>query len=228
MIALAAGTIATAASITFGAGIRFHIPGSAVPITGQTAAVCLCAVFIGRASATLGAMLYALLAILGLPVLAGFSSRVHKPSFGYVIGFAATAYIAAPTDAVPSPWDVLARCALGQLSCLGVGACWLSAVSGMSIEQSWSDGIRPLLPGLAIKSLFVTAAAALRSSAGDAVFAASMCAAAASALGVSQWQAQRAAKQPRLILWDRAWVVEELASAAIFVLIVYCLFVCVS
>ena len=140
--------------------MKFCIPGSAVPITGQTAAVCLCAVFFGRKAAMLGAILYALLAILGVPVLAGFKSGIHKPSFGYVIGFAAAASIAAPTDAVTSLWHVLARSMLGQLSCLSVGATWLVAVCGTDVAHAWSEGVKPLLPGLAIKSLVVTAAAA--------------------------------------------------------------------
>lgn len=72
------------------AQVRFYLPWSPVPITGQTFAVLLAGVLLGRwwGGASMG--IYAGLGAIGLPWFAGWSGGIGVlvgPTGGYIIGF---------------------------------------------------------------------------------------------------------------------------------------------
>jgi biotin transport system substrate-specific component len=72
------------------AQIRFYLPWSPVPITGQTFAVLLAGVFLGRWWGGVSLALYAGLGVAGLPWFAGFNhglGYLAGPTGGYIIGF---------------------------------------------------------------------------------------------------------------------------------------------
>ncbi|WP_347753605.1 biotin transporter BioY [Agrococcus sp. ProA11] len=75
---------------------QVEIPMWPVPITGQTLGVMLVAASLGfrRGVAALGG--YLLLGLAGAPIFAGFTgsiAAIGKPSFGFIIGFVATAAV---------------------------------------------------------------------------------------------------------------------------------------
>ena len=72
------------------AQIRIMVPWSPVPVTGQTFAVLLTAVLLGRWWGGISIVTYIGLGVLGVPWFAGFSSGLAYlggPTGGYIIGF---------------------------------------------------------------------------------------------------------------------------------------------
>lgn len=78
-------------------GAFITIPVGPVPITLQSLIVLLSGIILGSRKAMLSQIAYILLGIMGLPIFSGFSGgfqHVLKPSFGFLIGFVAAAYVA--------------------------------------------------------------------------------------------------------------------------------------
>lgn len=76
---------------------QLEVPMFPVPITGQTLGVVLVGAALGARRGAIALTSYLLLALAGLPILAGFSggpASVLSPSFGFVIGFIPAAAIA--------------------------------------------------------------------------------------------------------------------------------------
>jgi len=82
-----------AALIAVGAFI--HIPMPLVPITLQTFFVILAGMLLGRRLGLTSVLIYIFMGLAGIPVFAegGGLGYVLKPSFGYIVGFAAAAYV---------------------------------------------------------------------------------------------------------------------------------------
>lgn len=102
----------------------------AVPITLQTLAVYTVALILGGTRAGLSVALYLVAGLLGLPVFAGGSGGfgvVASPSFGYLIGFVAGAFVA----------GFLAYRFLGRSRSTAVTALGLavSALAGFAVIQ---------------------------------------------------------------------------------------------
>lgn len=73
------------------------IPLQPVPITGQTLGVIVVGAALGSRRGAAALATYMLVGLAGLPVFADFTgtvAAVAKPSFGYVIGFILSAYVA--------------------------------------------------------------------------------------------------------------------------------------
>lgn len=88
--------LVTAGITVVAALAQVEIPMWPVPITGQTLGVMLVAASLGfrRGVAALGG--YLLLGLAGAPIFAGFTgsiAAIGKPSFGFIIGFVATAAV---------------------------------------------------------------------------------------------------------------------------------------
>jgi biotin transport system substrate-specific component len=76
---------------------QVEIPLWPVPITGQTLGVILVGAALGARRGAAALLTYMLLGLAGLPVFAGFTgtlAAVAKPSFGFIIGFVFSAYVA--------------------------------------------------------------------------------------------------------------------------------------
>ena len=76
------------------AQIRIHLAWTPVPITGQTFAVLLSGVLLGRRWAGISMIIYAGLGFAGLPWFAGWSGGISVllgPTGGYIVGFIFTA-----------------------------------------------------------------------------------------------------------------------------------------
>jgi biotin transport system substrate-specific component len=77
-------------------GAFISIPVGPVPITLQTFFVLLSGVILGSKKAFLSQAAYLILGLAGLPIFAGFSGgfqTIFKPSFGFLLGMAAAAYL---------------------------------------------------------------------------------------------------------------------------------------
>ncbi|MFC2007544.1 biotin transporter BioY [Chloroflexota bacterium] len=81
-------TLAIGMAILVGllAQVRFPLPWSPVPITGQTFAVLLAAVLLGRWWGGISLAIYAVLGIAGVPWFNGWTSGLGATG-GYIIGF---------------------------------------------------------------------------------------------------------------------------------------------
>ncbi|MDD3115707.1 MAG: biotin transporter BioY [Anaerovibrio sp.] len=92
------------ALISVGAFIRIPIP--VVPFTLQLLFTMLAGLLLGGRLGALAVSVYILMGLLGVPVFSegGGPGYIFKPSFGYIIGFAAAAYVTGTiANKVPSP-----------------------------------------------------------------------------------------------------------------------------
>lgn len=153
-------TIVAAAALTaVAAQIAIPIPGSPVPVTGQTFAVLLTAAALGPARGVAAQLLYLLAGVVGLPVFAHGShgpAVVFGASGGYLAGFLAAALIVgyfARRGADRSPVRTLAVYVLASAVIYLIGTTWLCLDTGMSASAGIAAGVTPFLLGDAVKAL---------------------------------------------------------------------------
>lgn len=160
MLTRSGTTIVLGAALTaLAAQVAVPVPGSPVPVTGQTFAVLLTAAALGPARGLAAQALYLAIGMAGLPV---FASASHGPgvvfgaSGGYLAGFLAAAVIAgwgARHGADRSPVRTLLLFALASGVIYLIGTAWLCLDTGMSVSAGISAGVAPFLPGDAVKAL---------------------------------------------------------------------------
>ena len=153
-------TILLGAALTaVAAQLSFPVPGSPVPVTGQTFAVLLTAAALGPARGLAAQALYLVMGAVGLPVFAGAGHGpgvIFGASGGYLIGFLAAAAITgygARRGADRSPVRTLLLFALASVVIYAIGTAWLCLDTGMSIGAGISAGVTPFLPGDTAKAL---------------------------------------------------------------------------
>jgi len=136
--------------IALGAQVRFALPFSPVPVTGQTFAVLLVAAALGRLGLA-SVIAYLVEGAGGLPVFAGGASGVAYmtgPTGGYLIGFALAAALIG--SAVDRGWDrhfvsALAAMAIGEVAIYACGIAWLAR---FPLPVPLLDaGLFPFIPG---------------------------------------------------------------------------------
>jgi biotin transport system substrate-specific component len=138
----AALIIGGAGLTTLGAQISIHVPGSPVPVTGQTLAVVIAGAALGWRRGAASQLLYLLIGLL-LPVYADGESGGHVvwgSSGGYLFGFILAAGLvgwAAEHGADRRPLLAAATFAGGQLAVFGIGVPWLKVAADMT----WGDAI---------------------------------------------------------------------------------------
>ncbi len=77
-------------------GAFISIPIGPVPITLQSFFVLLSGIILGSKKAMFSQITYLLLGLIGFPIFSGFSGglqHIFKPSFGFIIGYVAAAYV---------------------------------------------------------------------------------------------------------------------------------------
>lgn len=153
-------TVASAAALTaLSAQIALPVPGSPVPVTGQTLAVLLTAAALGPMRGALGQLLYLMAALVGLPVLAqgaGGAEAVFGATAGYLLGFVAAAVVVgrlAKGGWSRTPVRVFASYAVGSLVIYVFGATVLALVTGQGMGWAVQKGVLPFLAGDAMKAL---------------------------------------------------------------------------
>ena len=153
-------TVVSAAGLTaLSAQVAFPVPGSPVPVTGQTLAVLLTAAALGPLRGALGQLLYVMAALVGLPVLAqgaGGAQAVFGATAGYLLGFIVAAAIVgrlAKGGWSRTPVRVFASYAVGSLVIYAFGATVLALVTGQDMVWAIQKGVLPFLAGDAFKAL---------------------------------------------------------------------------
>ncbi|MFE4827297.1 biotin transporter BioY [Streptomyces sp. NPDC056672] len=137
------------------AQISVPVPGSPVPVTGQTFAALLVGTSLGARRGFLSLAVYALLGSAGMPWFSAGSSGPGGASFGYVLGMllAATAMGAlARRGGDRSVLRTAGTMVAGSVIIYAVGVPYLAVYAGMSPGAAISAGLVPFLLGDALKA----------------------------------------------------------------------------
>ncbi|MYT71291.1 biotin transporter BioY [Streptomyces sp. cg28] len=143
------------------AQIAIPVPGSPVPVTGQTFAALLVGTALGARRGFLSLALYALAGMAGMPWFAEGGSGYATASFGYVIGLmlAATAVGAlARRGDDRSVWRTARAFLIGEAIVYAVGVPYLALSTGMSLGAALAAGLTPFLIGDALKAVLAMGA----------------------------------------------------------------------
>ena len=143
--------------------ISIPIPGSPVPMTGQTFGVLLVGGALGLRRGFAAVGLYVLLGLVGLPFFAdgkGGISIIQGATGGYLIGFIVAGAVVGRLAELG--WDrkfvgALGAMLVGEVVIYAIGLPWLKAVGGLSWQQTIDLGLTPFLIGDAIKAILAAA-----------------------------------------------------------------------
>lgn len=151
----AALVLGGAALTGLAAQISLPVPGSPVPVTGQTFAALLVGTALGAGRGFLSLLVYALVGMAGMPWFAGGGSGVAAPSLGYVLGMllaSAAVGALARRGADRSVLRTAGAMLLGEAIIYAVGLPYLGASTGMSLSATVAAGLTPFLIGDALKA----------------------------------------------------------------------------
>jgi len=149
------------------AQVVIAIPGTPVPITGQTFGVLLVGATLGARRSVASLALYLLLGLLGAPLFSAGSHGIEKfvgggadgvlalaPAGGYLIGMLFAAWIVGRLADLG--WDrsvvgTVGAMLIGNLIIYTFGVSWLAAALQIGAGEAISKGVAPFLIGDAIK-----------------------------------------------------------------------------
>lgn len=158
----AALVVAGSLFVALCARIRIPLPFSPVPITGQTLAVLLTGMLLGRRRGVLSLAVYLAEGATGLPVFQNGNAGLAYmagPTGGYLMGFVAAAYITGLL--AERGWDrrmrtTVAGMLLGNIVLYALGLPWLARYVG--VRAALPLGLYPFLPGDLLKVALATLA----------------------------------------------------------------------
>ncbi|MDQ0990927.1 biotin transporter BioY [Streptomyces sp. V3I7] len=157
----AALVLGGAALTGLAAQIAVPVPGSPVPVTGQTFAALLVGTALGARRGFLSFALYALAGIAGLPWFAGGTSGAGGASFGYILGMLLASTLVgalARRGADRSVLRMAGTMLLGEAVIYAVGVPYLAIATGMSATAAIAAGLTPFLIGDALKAILAMGA----------------------------------------------------------------------
>ena len=137
------------------AQISLPVPGSPVPVTGQTFAALLVGTALGARRGFLSLALYALVGMAGVPWFAGGASGAGGASFGYVLGMLLASAVVGALARRGADRSVLRTAGvmlLGEAIIYAVGVPYLAGATGMSLTAAIAAGLTPFLIGDALKA----------------------------------------------------------------------------
>lgn len=140
------------------AQVSIPVPGSPVPITGQTLAVVLTAAALGPLRGLSGQALYVLLGAVGLPFYSDASSGwevVTGATGGYLVGFLPAAFLiglAARHRADRVLWKAVPLFVAGQAVIFAIGVPWLAVTADLTAAQALDAGFYPFIVGGLVKA----------------------------------------------------------------------------
>ena len=149
--------VAGALLIYLTARISFLVPGSPVPISGQTFGVLLVGGALGFRRGLIGVGLYVLLGVIGLPFFAegkGGLTVIWGATGGYLIGFVVAGALVGRLAELG--WDrkiggAIGAMLLGNALIYVIGLPWLGVVTSSTPEETIALGLTPFLFGDALK-----------------------------------------------------------------------------
>ncbi|MEV6653533.1 biotin transporter BioY [Streptomyces sp. NPDC051219] len=137
------------------AQIAVPVPGSPVPVTGQTFAALLVGTALGARRGFLSLALYALVGMAGVPWFANGTSGAGGASFGYVLGMVLAATVVgalARRGADRSVPRTAGSMAIGSAVIYAVGVPYLAFAADISLGAAVAAGLTPFLIGDALKA----------------------------------------------------------------------------
>lgn len=137
------------------AQIAVPVPGSPVPVTGQTFAALLIGTALGARRGFLSLALYALVGMAGMPWFAEGSSGAGGASFGYVLGMLLAATVVGGLARRGGDRSVLRTAGtmvVGSVIIYAVGVPYLALSTGISMSAAVAAGLVPFLIGDAVKA----------------------------------------------------------------------------
>jgi len=152
--------VAVASGVTFLAilaQIALPIPGSPVPVTGQTLGVLLIGASYGSRLGVTTFLTYLLVGMAGAPVFAEGASglaRLTGPTGGYLFGMLVSTYLIGALAG--RRWDQRVRTALpamllGTVVIFSFGLFWLHNYTNNSWSWTFSAGLTPFIIGEVLK-----------------------------------------------------------------------------
>ncbi|MFP1627122.1 biotin transporter BioY [Streptomyces sp. 5K101] len=137
------------------AQISVPVPGSPVPVSGQTFAALLVGTALGARRGFLALGLYAVAGVAGMPWFAQGASGYAMPSFGYILGMLLAATVVGALARRGADRTVLRTAgvmAAGSAIVYAVGVPYLALATGMSLGEAVAAGLVPFLIGDALKA----------------------------------------------------------------------------
>jgi biotin transport system substrate-specific component len=149
--------IAGVAFLSLLAQIAVPVPGSPVPVTGQTLGVLLLATSYGATLGTTTFLFYLLVGALGVPVFANGGSgldRIVGATGGYLVGMLLTSALLGYLGG--RKWDQKFKTALpamliGNVLTFALGLLWLNQFTGKDWAWTISAGFTPFIIGEILK-----------------------------------------------------------------------------
>ncbi|MFH7336223.1 biotin transporter BioY [Streptomyces sp. KHY 26] len=151
----AALVLGGAALTGLAAQLSVPVPGSPVPVTGQTFAALLVGTALGARRGFLSLALYTVAGMVGVPWFAGGESGAGAVSFGYVLGMLLASAVVgalARRGADRSPLRMAGTMVLGSAVIYAVGVPYLALAAHLSLGQAVAAGLVPFLIGDALKA----------------------------------------------------------------------------
>ncbi|MDT7842331.1 biotin transporter BioY [Streptomyces justiciae] len=137
------------------AQISVPVPGSPVPVTGQTFAALLVGTTLGAGRGFLSLALYAIAGVAGMPWFADAGSGSAAPSFGYILGMILASTVVGALARRGADRSVLRTAGailLGEAIIYAVGVPYLAVARDMSASAAIAAGLPPFLLGDALKA----------------------------------------------------------------------------
>ncbi|MEU4092949.1 biotin transporter BioY [Streptomyces sp. NPDC026673] len=137
------------------AQLSVPVPGSPVPVTGQTFAALLVGTALGARRGFLALALYAVAGVAGMPWFAEGSSGAAAPSFGYIIGMMLASAVVgalARRGADRSVWRMAGVMVVGSAVVYAVGVPYLALAAHWTPGKAIAFGLTPYLIGDALKA----------------------------------------------------------------------------
>ncbi|WP_030911646.1 biotin transporter BioY [Streptomyces sp. NRRL F-5126] len=137
------------------AQLSVPVPGSPVPVTGQTFAALLVGTALGARRGFLSLALYTVLGMAGLPWFSGGTSGPGGSSFGYVLGMLAASAVVGALAKRGGDRSVLRTAGtmvVGSAVVYAIGVPYLALSAGMSASAAIAAGLVPFLLGDALKA----------------------------------------------------------------------------
>jgi biotin transport system substrate-specific component len=137
------------------AQIAVPVPGSPVPVTGQTFAALLVGTTLGARRGFLSLAVYALVGMAGVPWFAEGGSGAGAVSFGYVLGMILASTVVgalARRGADRSVLRMAGTMLVGEAIIYAVGVPYLAYAADISASAAIAAGLTPFLIGDALKA----------------------------------------------------------------------------
>jgi len=152
--------VGAAAFVGLLAQVTVPVPGSPVPISGQTFGALLAGAALGWQRSVAAMVLYLLLGGLGMPWFSDGQSGWSLPTLGYIVGFVFAAGLVgwmAGNGADRRPLTTVLAMVIGSLVIYLFGIPWLMESTGMNLSTALDLGFTPYLVGDLVKIVLAAA-----------------------------------------------------------------------